>query len=108
VRAGGSDTNLWIIAASADMLLADMNRRRLLQRLAQGATRNVRFADLTDLAVALGFQLTRTSGSHHIFTHPSIPELLNLQDVRGEAKPYQVRQLLRLVERYNLKLEDFA
>ena len=68
----------------------------------------MRFADITDLTVAFGFRLDRTSGSHHIFTHPNIPELLNLQDVRGEAKPYQIRQLLRLVERYNLKLEDSA
>ena len=34
------------------------------------------------------------------------PELVNLQDVGGEAKPYQIRQVLRLVERYNLQLED--
>ncbi|MGH4017654.1 MAG: type II toxin-antitoxin system HicB family antitoxin [Pseudonocardiaceae bacterium] len=27
---------------------------------------------------------------------------MNLQEVRGQAKPYQVRQLLRLVERYDL------
>jgi hypothetical protein len=26
--------------------------------------------------------------------------------VRGEAKPYQVRQLLQLVERHNLHLGD--
>jgi len=38
--------------------------------------------------------------------HPDVPELLNLQDVRGEAKPYQIRQLMKLVERYNLKLEE--
>ena len=31
---------------------------------------------------------------------------LNVQEVRGEAKPYQIRQFLRLVERYALKLED--
>ena len=30
--------------------------------------------------------------------------ILNLQDVRGKAKVYQVRQLLQLVERYNLSL----
>jgi hypothetical protein len=35
-------------------------------------------------------------------------ELLNLQAVGGEAKPYQIRQFLRLVERYNLRLEDEA
>ena len=27
-------------------------------------------------------------------------------EVRGEAKPYQIRQFLRLVERYNLKLRE--
>jgi len=29
-----------------------------------------------------------------------------LQDVRGQTKPYQIRQFLRLVERYALSLED--
>jgi hypothetical protein len=32
--------------------------------------------------------------------------LLNLQDVGGQAKPYQINQWLRLVERYNLTMED--
>jgi len=83
-----------------------VNRRRLLRRLSQGAVRNVAFTDLIDLVEAFGFQLARVSGSHHIFTHPDIAELLNLQEVRGEAKPYQIRQFLRLVERYNLKLRE--
>ena len=34
------------------------------------------------------------------------PELVNVQDVGGDAKPYQIRQVLRLVERYNLRLRD--
>jgi predicted RNA binding protein YcfA (HicA-like mRNA interferase family) len=83
-----------------------VNRRRLLRRLSEGAVQNVRFADLIDLVEAFGFELARVSGSHHIFTHPEITELLNLQEVHGQAKPYQVRQFLRLVERYNLKLRD--
>jgi hypothetical protein len=32
--------------------------------------------------------------------------VLNIQAHRGEAKPYQIRQFLDLVERYNLQLED--
>jgi hypothetical protein len=39
------------------------------------------------------------SGSHHIYAHPEVAELVNLQEVDGEAKPYQVRQVMRLVER---------
>lgn len=55
---------------------------------------------------AFGSELRPTSGSHHIFVHPDVRELLNLQEVRGQAKPYQIRQFLRLVERYALSLED--
>jgi hypothetical protein len=29
--------------------------------------------------------------------------MLNLQSVHGDAKPYQVRQLLQLIKRYNLE-----
>ena len=58
------------------------------------------------LVEGLGFRQQRVSGSHHIFVHPEVPELVNLQNVSGEAKPYQIRQLLRLVERYNLDIGD--
>lgn len=83
-----------------------MNRRRLLRRLAQGRLRNIAFSDMVNLAQGFGFRLTRVTGSHHIFAHPDIPEQINLQSVRGEAKPYQIRQFLRLVELYNLELDD--
>jgi predicted RNA binding protein YcfA (HicA-like mRNA interferase family) len=83
-----------------------MNRRKLLKKLAQGDQRNVSFADMVSLVTAFGFMLQRTGGSHHIFAHPNIPELINLQEVAGEAKPYQIRQFLRLRERYNIRMED--
>ena len=35
-----------------------------------------------------------------------VRELVNLQNVAGKAKPYQVQQLLEIVERYNLQLDD--
>ena len=83
-----------------------MNRKKLLRRLVRGAVRNVAFADMVNLVEGFGFSLARTSGSHHVFVHPGIRELINLQDVGGQAKPYQIRQFLRLVERYNLQLEE--
>lgn len=69
-------------------------------------SRNIRFRDLLSLAESLGFRVARIRGSHHVLVHPDVPELLSLQQVRGQAKPYQVRQLLDLVERYNLGLEE--
>ena len=82
-----------------------MSKRKLLSRLLTGS-RNIRFSEAVSCVEAFGFQLTRVSGSHHIFVHPEIPELLNLQEVRGEAKPYQIKQFLKIVERYNLQMED--
>ena len=82
-----------------------MNKRKLLQKILDGS-KNVRFQDMVALVQAFGFRLARVQGSHHIFTHPGIPELVNLQDVHGQAKPYQIKQFLKLVERYNLMLEE--
>ena len=73
---------------------------------ARGGSRNLRFRDLIRMVEGFGFRLARVKGSHHILTHPSIPELVNLQSVRGKCKPYQVKQVLDLVDRYNLKLEE--
>jgi predicted RNA binding protein YcfA (HicA-like mRNA interferase family) len=81
------------------------SKEKLLQKILSGS-RNVRFGDMVALVNAFGFRLSRTKGSHHIFTHPGIPELVNLQEVHGQAKPYQIKQFLNLIERYNLKMED--
>jgi predicted RNA binding protein YcfA (HicA-like mRNA interferase family) len=83
-----------------------MKRKKLLKRLSEGHLRNVAFGDMVTMVEGFGFRLVRTSGSHHIFAHPDAAELVNLQDVKGEAKPYQIRQFLRLVEKYNLRLEE--
>ena len=82
-----------------------MNKRKLLQKILDGS-KNVRFQDMIALVQTFGFRLSRVSGSHHIFTHPGIPELVNLQEVHGQAKPYQIKQFLKLVERHNLVMED--
>jgi hypothetical protein len=82
-----------------------MKRRKLLQKII-GGSKKIKFAEMVNLVEGFGFKLSRTDGSHHIFTRPNIPELVNLQDINGQAKPYQMRQFLKLVEQHNLKLED--
>ena len=83
-----------------------MKPDRLMRRIASGALANVDFTDFRRLVEAYGFRLARVTGSHHAFSHPRVPEMLNLQPVSGEAKPYQIRQFVRLVERYNLGMEQ--
>jgi len=80
-----------------------VNPRKLVKK-ALSSPANLRFEEACALARVFGFRLSRVSGSHHIFAHQDARELVNLQDVEGKAKPYQVKQLLALVERYNLSL----
>jgi predicted RNA binding protein YcfA (HicA-like mRNA interferase family) len=80
-------------------------KQKLLQKLLTGS-KNVRFSDVQIVVEAFGFRLARISGSHHIYVHPDVPDLINLQDVNGKAKPYQIKQFLEIVERYNLELEN--
>jgi predicted RNA binding protein YcfA (HicA-like mRNA interferase family) len=72
-------------------------KKKLLAKVLAGSG-NVQFADVVKLAELFGFTLVRVRGSHHIFTHPQLPELLNLQKHGAKAKPYQIRQFLALVE----------
>ena len=58
------------------------------------------------MAEAFGYRLDRTKGSHHIYEHPEAIRPLNLQNHRGQAKPYQIRQFLRDVEEFQLTMRD--
>jgi len=79
-----------------------MNKKKLLAK-ALSSPNNLHFTELTALANA--FVLARTEGSHRIYTLRGTSLRLNLQNVRGRAKPYQVRQLLKFVEEHDLRLE---
>lgn len=52
------------------------------------------------------FRVVGGRGSHRVLEHPNVPELANLQVERGQAKCYQVRQVVGLVRRYGLSWED--
>jgi predicted RNA binding protein YcfA (HicA-like mRNA interferase family) len=82
-----------------------MNKRKLLFE-ALSSPNNLPFKEMVVLVEAFGFRLSRINGSHHLFTHPEISELINLQEKNGKAKAYQVRQFLQLVEEYDLEVGD--
>jgi predicted RNA binding protein YcfA (HicA-like mRNA interferase family) len=51
-------------------------------------SKNIRFDNFVLLVEGFGFELKRVSGSHHIFKHPEVKELLSLQPAQhGRAKP---------------------
>lgn len=65
-----------------------MNKRKLLRALekARSGSKNIKFDEMVALVEAFQFRLDRVEGSHHIFVHAQIPELVNLQPVNGKAK----------------------
>lgn len=76
--------------------------RATLARLLSGA-RVIPFRNLESLLRAFGFELARIAGSHRIYVHPRADRPLSVQPDRNcDAKPYQVRQSLDMVEAFGL------
>ena len=82
-----------------------MRPEKLLGRILAGAVRNVGFGDLIGLLQALEFKEVGGRGSHRVFVRPGVAEIFTFQQARGQAKPYQVRQVVALVRQYNLDVE---
>jgi len=80
--------------------------QRLFERIQKGKLHNVAFDDFCTLIEELGFRLDRIRGSHRVYLHPAVPKAFPLQPEKGKAKPYQIRQLLRILEEYNLPGEE--
>ena len=73
-----------------------------IYRTLKDKPKNVRFEYLCRAAETFGFRYRGGKGSHQVYAHEGIMEILNFQDVKGRAKPYQVRQLLKVIRKYNL------
>ena len=82
-----------------------MNNKKFLAKILLNQ-KNVKFADFVKLISSFGFKLDRVNGSHHIFVHDDIDEIINIQNVKGEAKPYQIKQFLKIIELNNLELKE--
>lgn len=84
-----------------------MTKKAKLYARIRNSQKNVRFADFQSLLEYFGFALVRSRGSHQLYQHRDVDEVMNIQPMKdGRAKAYQVRQFLKLVEQYNLSLGD--
>ncbi len=79
---------------------------KLYQQLLSSTSRTISFRDFERLLRAFGFELDRTVGSHHHYVHPNVPPILTINPGRSDAKRYQVRRLLELVEKYGLHIAE--
>ena len=72
---------------------------------ARANPKGLSFSELQRLTEAAGFGPPRIKGDHHIYTKPGVVEIINLQPLNGKAKPYQVRQVLDLIDKYGIEIE---
>lgn len=70
---------------------------KLISTIIRGSSdANINFEDLRLLLLKLGFE-ERVRGNHHIFRKTEIEEKIHLQRDGSHAKPYQVRQVRRIL-----------
>ena len=84
-----------------------MSRQVKLYEKALRNPKGLAFDELCRLTEYAGFSFARQKGSHKTYKNPEIPDRLDQQITissgkHGEAKPYQVRDLLDLIEKYDL------
>lgn len=73
----------------------------LLKILKWNNDKNIDFQELSSLLRLLGFT-ERIKGDHHIYTKDGVAEIINIQPLGSQAKPYQVKQVRNLIIRYKL------
>ena len=79
-------------------------KKEVYERLKK-SPKNVRFTELCKAAELFGFKFRGGRGSHVVYVREGVREILVFQNVKGKVKPYQVKQFLKIIEKYNL-LED--
>jgi predicted RNA binding protein YcfA (HicA-like mRNA interferase family) len=79
---------------------------KLYKQLLASSSRSMSFRDFERLLLAFGFELDRTVGSHRQYVHPKLHRAFPVQPAGKDAKRYQVREFLELVERYGLHLGE--
>jgi hypothetical protein len=99
-----ANPTLILRAVSSDGVLLTRFEKALRRIVGGKADTSFAFRDVCDVLRTLGFE-ERIRGSHHVFSHQGVPEILNLQARGGKAKAYQVRQVRDVIERYGFGKE---
>jgi hypothetical protein len=74
-------------------------RSKLIEQIKRNP-QDVRFDDACKVAEWLGFSSKAQKGSHRAFARPGEATLLNFQERNGKIPPYQAKQLIGMIEKY--------
>jgi hypothetical protein len=79
-----------------------MSRKAKLLQKALDNPKGLRFEEVCRLAEYFGFEHKGGRGNHRVYIRSDTATIMNFQSVNGEAKPYQVKQLLEFIDENGL------
>lgn len=79
---------------------------KLYEQLTTRRAGTLSFKDFERLLLAFGFDLYRQRGSHRSYRHPLARRMMVIQPRGNDAKDYQVRQFLDMIEEYGLTIDE--
>ena len=77
-----------------------MTRREKHLAAIRNNPKGVRFADGCRAAETIGFVRAGGKGSHVVYAKAGEPTILNFQNRGGFIPPYQARQLIEMLDKY--------
>lgn len=83
-----------------------MRLQKIFENMKQGRVRNVHFDDFMVLIKDFGFRADRISQDYWVFVHPALRRAFPVLPCDWKVKPFQVLQLLRIVETFNLAVKE--
>ncbi|RDC63270.1 type II toxin-antitoxin system HicA family toxin [Adhaeribacter pallidiroseus] len=76
---------------------------KLIKKILNGSSdANIEFDELVNLLHRLGFDERQRGTSHKIFFKDGVAEMINIQPIGSKAKPYQVKQVREIINKYKL------
>jgi len=78
-----------------------MSKKDKLLREAANNPHGLSFNNFETLVSQCGWVLSRQNGSHQVWSHPKYDGILSIQNKKGMAKGYQVKQFFSKMELIN-------
>lgn len=79
---------------------------KLFEKIIKGQSdNNIMFNELWILLTKLGFEV-RIKRSHYIYYKEGAQEIINIQEISGHSKAYQVKQIREIIINYKLEIQE--
>jgi predicted RNA binding protein YcfA (HicA-like mRNA interferase family) len=93
---------IWYYLRENEIWEFKMTKKEKLLAKAAKSPQNLRFEEFITLLEQNGFTISRIKGSHFVACHEKTQQAISIQERRGNAKLYQVKQFFEILKEENL------